>query len=95
VKRLKVKVRKAYNRRILGHQNREELKRPSKQLSLAKENVQGSFLRSILKNEGKGWTEFYKYVKRRKGNGEDIVAIKDVNGRLVTDSIAVLPCWSP
>jgi hypothetical protein len=36
VKRLKVKVRKAYNRRILGHQYREELKRLSRQLLLAK-----------------------------------------------------------
>jgi uncharacterized protein Veg len=31
----------------------------------------------------------FKYVKRRKNNGEDtcIVTIKDANGRLITDSI--------
>jgi hypothetical protein len=27
------------------------------------------------------------YVKRRKGNRENIPAIKDISGRLVTDSI--------
>jgi hypothetical protein len=37
--------------------------------------------------QGKCWTEFYKYVKRRKGNRENIPAIKDGNGRLITDSI--------
>jgi len=36
VKRLKVKVRKAYNRRKLGEQHLEELKRLSKQLLAAK-----------------------------------------------------------
>jgi hypothetical protein len=30
---------------------------------------------------------FYKYVKRHKGNRENIPAIKDCNGRLITDSI--------
>jgi hypothetical protein len=44
-------------------------------------------LRTVLKNEGDCWTEFYKYVKRRKGNKENIPAIKDVSGQLVTDSI--------
>jgi hypothetical protein len=88
VKRLKVKVRKEYNRRILVNQHQEELKWLSKQLLLAKKNGQASFLRSILKNDGKGRTEFYKYVKRRKGNMEDIAAIKEVNRWFITDSIA-------
>jgi hypothetical protein len=34
--------------------------------------------------------EFYMYVKRRKGNRENIPAIKDVSGRLVTDPIEKL-----
>jgi hypothetical protein len=72
----------------LGRQYQKELKRLSKRFILAKKNAQELFLRSILKNEGKGWKEFYKYVKRRKGNKDDIVAIKDANGRLITDSIA-------
>jgi hypothetical protein len=42
---------------------------------------------TVLKNEGNCWTEFYKCVKRRKGNRENIPAIKDVSGRLVSDSI--------
>jgi hypothetical protein len=45
-----------------------------------------SFLRSILRNEGKQWTEFYEYVKGHKRNRENIEAIKDSNGRLITDS---------
>jgi hypothetical protein len=43
---------------------------------------------SILKNEGKCWTEFYKYVKRRKGNRENIPAIKD--GKIFLRSKMVL-----
>jgi hypothetical protein len=43
VKRLNVKVTKAYNWRILGHQYRKELRLLSKQLLLAKKNSQGRF----------------------------------------------------
>ena len=32
-------------------------------------------------------SEFYKYVKRRKGKRENIPAIKDPYGRIITDSI--------
>jgi hypothetical protein len=41
----------------------------------------------VLKYEGKCWTEFYKYVKRHKGDKEDMTVIKDDNGLLITDSI--------
>jgi uncharacterized protein Veg len=98
VKRLNVIVREACNRRILGHQYREVLARLSKQFLLAKKSAQELYLRPTLKNEGKGWTEFYKYVKRLKGNREDTVAMKDANGRLDTDSIekanALISCYS-
>jgi cell shape-determining protein MreC len=87
VKKLKLKVRKSYNKRKLEQQYQEEMKRLSKQLLLAKRNAQETFLGSILKSEGKCWTEFYKYVKRRKGNRENNPAIKDGNGRLITGSI--------
>jgi hypothetical protein len=46
------------------------VKRLSKQFLLAKKNAYNLFLRSILKNEGKGWTEFYKYVKKVKITGK-------------------------
>jgi hypothetical protein len=62
------------------------MKRLSKQLLLAKECT-GDILRSVLKNEGKCWTEFNKYIKRRAGNRENIPAIKVGNGRLITDWI--------
>jgi hypothetical protein len=55
-------------------------------VAINQKNAQETFLRSILKNESKCWTEFYKYVKSRKGNRENIPEIKDGNGRLITDS---------
>ena len=87
MKRLKVKVRRAYNNRKLGEHYQSDLKGICKQLLAAKKNAQETFLRSVVQNEGKCWSEFYKYVKRRKGNRENIPAIKDRNGRLITDSI--------
>jgi hypothetical protein len=63
------------------------LKRLSKELLVAKRNAQETFLRSVLQNEGSCWTEFYKYVKRRTGNRENIPALKDHNGKLITQPI--------
>ena len=40
---------------------------------------------SVLRNEGNSWSEFFKYVKRRKGNREIIPANKDHNGTIITD----------
>jgi hypothetical protein len=84
VKCLRVKVRKAYNRRKLGEHYQAELKRLSEKLLTAKRNAQETVLRSVLQNEGKCWSEFYRYVKRRKGNRENIPTIKDSNGGLIT-----------
>ena len=80
-------VRKEYNRRKLGVHCKEKLKQLSKQLLAAKKSAQEAFLKSILSKEGKCWSDFYKYVKRRKGNKENIPAIKDCNGRIITDAI--------
>jgi len=41
---------------------------------------------SVLQNEGNCWSEFYKYVKRQKGNREIIPAIKDHNGTIIVDT---------
>jgi hypothetical protein len=87
IKQLKSKVRKAYNRRELEVHYVEEQKQLSKQLLAAKKSAQETFLKSILSKEGKCRSEFYKYVKRRKGNRENIPAIKDCNERIITDSI--------
>ena len=65
----------------------EELQQLSKKLLAAKKAAQGTFLKSLLSREGKCWSEFYKYVTRRKGNRENIPAIKDSYGRIITDSI--------
>lgn len=52
---------------------------------LQKRKTQDTFLCSVLQNKGRHWTEFYKYVKLHKGNRENILAIKDNNGKLITD----------
>jgi len=85
IKRLKAKVRKAYNGRKLGVKYMEKLKHLPKQLLEAKKEAQEALLKSILNKEGKCWSDFYKYVKRRKGNRDNIPIIKDGNGRIVTD----------
>jgi hypothetical protein len=82
VKRLKIKVRKACNRRKLGEHHLKEMKR----LSKPKNRTRG-FFRPILNNEGKCWSEFCKHVKRRKGYRENIPAVKDCNGRPIIDPI--------
>jgi hypothetical protein len=87
VKRLKVKVRRAYNRRKLGERYQTELKMLSKKLLTAKRSVQETFLSSVLQKESKSWSEFYRYVNRRKGNRENIPAIKHGNGGHITDPV--------
>jgi hypothetical protein len=87
VKCLKVKVRKVYSKRKFGQHYQLALKRLSKELLVAKKKAQETFLRSVLQNEGSCWTEFYKYVKRRKGNRENIPALEDHNGKLITEPI--------
>jgi len=76
-----------YNKRKSGQPYQAELRRLSKELLVTKTKARKTFLRSVLQNEGRCWTEFCKYVKRRKGNRESIAAIKDYNGKLVTDPL--------
>jgi hypothetical protein len=68
VKRLEVKVRRAYNRRKLGERYHSELKMLSKKLLTGKRSAQETFLSSVLQNESKSWSEFYRYINRCKGN---------------------------
>ena len=70
IKRLKSKVRKAYNRRKLGVHCTQKLKQLSKQLLAAKKSAQEAFLKSILSKEGNCWSDFYKYVKGIKEIGK-------------------------
>jgi len=86
IERLKTKVRKAYNKRKLGGPYTDKLKHLSKQLLEAKTAAQEAFLKTILRNEGNCWTDFYKYIKRRKGSRENIPSIKDISGSFVTDA---------
>ena len=66
VKRLKVKVRRTYSRRKLGDHYQAELKRLSRKLLTAKRNAQETFFSSVLQSEVKSWSEFYRFVNRRK-----------------------------
>ena len=63
----------------------DKLKQLSKRLLAAKKQAQETYLKSILSEEGKCWADFYKYARRRKGNRENIPAIKDCNGRIIPD----------
>ena len=87
VRRLKVKVRRAYSKRKLGDHYQEELRKLSKKLLTAKREAQETFLSSILQDEGKFWSEFYKFVNTRKGNRESIPSIKDCKGGHITDPV--------
>jgi hypothetical protein len=78
VKQPKVKGRRAYNTRKLEEHHQVGL---SKQLLAAKQNAQVTFLRSVLHNKGKCWTEFCKYIKRH--TGQNMPAVEDFNGRLL------------
>ncbi len=59
VKRLKVKVRKAYIRKKAGLLNQAELNHLSKELLTAKRKAPETYLRKILQNEGTCWAEFF------------------------------------
>jgi len=72
IKRLKTNVRKVYNKTKLGGPYTDKLKHLSNHLLAAKTAAQEAFLKTILRNEGNCWTDFYKYVKRRKGSMENI-----------------------
>jgi len=76
-----------YSKIKFGQPYQTELKHLSKDLLVAKKKAQETFLHSVLGNEGRCWTDFYKYVKRRKGNRESILVIKAQNGKLVTDPV--------
>ena len=63
------------------------MKQLSTHLLAAKKSAQEAFLKLVLNKDSKCWSEFYKYIKRRKENKENIPAINDCNGRNITDSI--------
>jgi len=82
IKRLKSKFRKVYKKRKLGVHYMDKLKHLSKQLLAEKKRIQETYLKSILSKECKCWSDFYTYVKRRKGSRENIPGIKDGSGGL-------------
>jgi hypothetical protein len=87
VRRLKVKVRRAYNRRKLEERYQAELKRLSKKSLLEKRRAQETFLNSVLQNESKAWSGLHRYVNRRKRNKGNIPTIKDCKGGHISDPV--------
>ena len=87
MKRLKRTVRVAYSRRNLGEQYRQQFVRLSQKLLAANRHAQGTYLRSALQNNRNSRAEFYRYVKRRKGNRVNIPMIKGSNGEPITDPV--------
>ena len=87
IRRLKVKVRRAYSKRKLGDHYQEELRKLSKKLLTAKRETQETFLSSVLQDDGKSWSEFYKFVNRLKDNKKTIPSIKNCNGGHIIDPI--------
>ena len=71
----------------MGEHYQAEVKRLSQKLLTVKRNAQETFLSSVLQNEGKSWSEFYRFVNRHKGNRENILVIKDCNGGLIKHPI--------
>ena len=63
VKRLKRRVRKAYNLRKMGVDYKAELKRLSNKLLSAKRNALDNFLNFILQNEGKETGKMFHRLK--------------------------------
>ena len=59
----------------------------SKKLLTAKRKPQETFLSSVLQNEGKSWSEFHRFVNRRKGNRQNIPTFKVRYGGLITDPV--------
>ena len=49
-----------------------------------KKNAQKTYLQLALQKNSTCWTDFSRCVKRRKGNRENIPAIKDYNDRHIT-----------
>lgn len=84
---LKSKFRKEYNRSKLGVHCAEKLTKLSKQLLAAKKWAKEAFLKSIINKERKCWSDFYRYVKRRKVNKENFPTMKDCNGRIITGTL--------
>jgi hypothetical protein len=84
-----------YNKRKFGQPHQGEQKRLSIELLVTKKKAQETFLLSVLQNEIRCWTEFYKYVKRRKGNRENILVIRDHKGKLITDPIEKAKSLNP
>ncbi len=77
IRRMKRKTRKAFNNRHRSETDRIHFRNCSKELEREKKIAQEIFLKHILDGEGNNWSGFYKYVRRRRGNKEEIPIVRD------------------
>jgi len=68
MKRAKCKGEENVQQEKIWQPYKAELKRLSKELLVGKIKAQETVLLSVLHNESRCWTEYYKYIKRRKQN---------------------------
>lgn len=85
IRKLKRKTRRAYGKRKISDKHYENFKNLSQELLNAKIIAQEGYLATILADENKSWKNFFKYVRRRKGNREEIPSLKDSSNNLVVD----------
>jgi len=70
-----------YNKRKLGQPYQVKLKKLSKELLAAKKNAQETCLRSILRNGGNCWSEFYIMLKDEREIGKLFLLSKTTKER--------------
>lgn len=76
IRRLKRKVRLAFNRRHRSIADMIKFKKYYKELEKEKKIAHELFLRNMLETGRNNWSSFYKYVRRRRGNKEEIQEIR-------------------
>ncbi len=93
IRRMKRITRKAFKNRKRSSEHINIFRNRSKELERKKKIVQEAYLKNILDGKGNNWT-FYKYVRRRKGNKEDVPVIRENGSTLITDNRAKVDAFN-
>lgn len=89
IRSLKRKVRKAYNKRHASSELMQKFKSLARELVLKKKAAHDSYMQNLFGSDGNGWKNFYRYVRRRKGNSNDLSMIMSSDGKIYTDKQAI------
>ena len=85
IRRLKRKLKKAYNKRRDSYMHMQKFKLLSKELININKAAHENYMLNLLGGSGDGWKKSYAYVRRRKGNSNDLAMIMSGDGRLITE----------